>query len=61
MRKRVIKKGAKSTPPELRAGDFEKANARFDRLLGAMAKEPALPKKHKRVRTRDIPAEKFDD
>ena len=61
MRKRVSKNGAKGSPPELRAGDFEKANARFDRLLGAMAKEPALPKKHKRIRTRDVPPEKFDD
>jgi len=42
-------------------GDIEKANARFDRLLGAMAKSPPLPKKKKRVRTRDVTDEKFDD
>ena len=60
MRKRVGKKGTK-TPVELRATDFDKANARFDRLLEAMTKEPALPKKHKRIRTRDVPPEKFDD
>ena len=60
MRKRVSKKRTKAAV-DLRATDFEKANARFDRLLEAMTKEPALPKKHKRVRTRDAPPEKFDD
>jgi hypothetical protein len=60
VRKRVSKTGTKASG-ELRAGDFDKANARFDRLLDAMTKEPALPKKHKRVRTRDVPPEKFDD
>jgi len=60
VRKRVSKKGTKAAP-DLRATDFDKANARFDRLLEAMTKEPALPKKHKRVRTRDAPPEKFDD
>ena len=60
VRKRVSKKGTKA-PADLRTADFEKANARFDRLLEAMTKEPALLKKHKRVRTRDVPPEKFDD
>ena len=60
MRKRVIKKGAKAAAAS-RMIDIDKANARFDRLLEAMAKEPALPKKHKRVRTRDVGDEKFDD
>ena len=60
MRKRVSKKGTKAAS-DLRTTDFEKANARFDRLLEAMTKGPALPKKHKRVRTRDTVDEKFDD
>ena len=60
--RRVGKKGMKraATKP-VGAGDIEKANARFDRLLEAMAKTPALPKKKKRVVTRDVPPEKFDD
>lgn len=60
MRKRVSKKGA-NVATASRAIDIDKANARFDRLLEAMVKEPALPKKHKRVRTRDGADEKFDD
>ena len=53
-----MKRGAaKAAAP----ANFEKANARFDRLLEAMTKSPALPRKKKRVRTTDIPDEKFDD
>lgn len=56
------KKGTKrSAQKPVTLGDVEKANARFDRLLEAMAKSPPLPKKKKRVRTRDVSTEKFDD
>jgi hypothetical protein len=41
--------------------DIAEANARFDRLLDAMAKTPALPKKKRRVVVRQTPDEKFDD
>lgn len=41
--------------------DIAEANARFDRLLDAMAKTPALPKKKRRVAVRQAPDEKFDD
>ena len=58
MRKRVAKAGTKRLT---HAGDIDKANARFDRLLEAMTKAPPLPKKRKRIRTRDVTEEKFDD
>jgi hypothetical protein len=61
VRKGVKKAGTKSSTSRVRAGDIEKANARFDRLLEAMAKAPPLPRKRKRIRTRDAPDEKFDD
>ena len=55
------KKGKRRPAIQITPGDIEKANARFDRLLEAMTKSPALPKKKKRVRTREVPDEKFDD
>jgi len=45
----VKKKGTKRPITKSRANDFSDANARFDRLLEAMATTPALPKKKKRV------------
>ena len=60
--RRVGKKGIKrGSAKPVGAGDIEKANARFDRLLEAMAKTAALPKKKKRVVLRDVAPEKFDD
>ena len=60
--RRVGKKGTKRAAAKpLGAGDIDKANARFDRLLEAMAKSPALPKKKRRVTVRQGPDEKFDD
>ena len=61
MPKRVKKKGTKATASPSRTLDFEKASAQFDRLLEAMTKSPALPKKRKRILERDVPDEKFDD
>ena len=41
--------------------DIAKANSKFDRLLDAMAKTPALRAKKKRVVVRQIPDDVFDD
>jgi hypothetical protein len=41
--------------------DIAKANAKFDRLLDAMAKTPELPKKKKRVVVRQTQSDVFDD
>ena len=57
----VHKRGKKQGAKAATLGNIEKANARFDRLLEAMTKSPALPKKRKRVRVREVPAENFDD
>ena len=57
----VGKKGKRPSTSQIAVRDIEKANARFDRLLEAMAKAPPLPKRKKRVRTREVPDEKFDD
>ena len=63
MRKRVhggVKK-KRTNPSAQLAADIAHANARFDRLLEAMTKTPALPKKKKRVVVRQSPDEFFDD
>jgi hypothetical protein len=57
----VKKKRTTRPAAQIRPGDIEKANGRFDRLLEAMAKSPPLPKKRKRIAKREAPSEKFDD
>ena len=58
----VKKKGMKrAAAPRGRPTDINEANARFDRLLVAMATTPALPKKKKRVAPRQTADEVFDD
>ena len=57
----VKKKGMKRAAARDRASDINEANARFDRLLVAMATTPALPKKKKRVAPRQTADEVFDD
>ena len=59
--RRLKKKGMKRPDVRDRATDVGEANARFDRLLEAMATTPALPKKKKRVALRQTADEVFDD
>jgi len=57
---RQVKKVGTRASAQLQV-DIAKANAKFDRLLDAMAKTPALRAKKKRVAVRQIPDDVFDD
>jgi len=49
------------SPGDFVSGNESEFNARFDRLLDAMAKTPALPRKKKRIAVRQVRDENFDD
>ena len=63
MRKVVKGRGNKlgRSPGAFVSGNESEFNARFDRLLDAMAKTPALPRKKKRIAVRQVRDENFDD